>query len=272
VTEALDRLRRRLAKESKLVVAFSGGVDSALLATVAHQMLGDGALAVTALSASLPEAERTAAQTFAQERGLRHLQVHTDELSRPDYVANGANRCFHCKSALFDTLEPLAALLDARVAVGTNLDDLSDHRPGQGAAVARGVLVPMVDARLTKADVRAASAALGLSTADKPAAACLASRVAYGDPVTVEVLNRIETAEGALHELGLRRCRVRAHAGGTVARIELPEADLRTAVDQREAITASVHGAGFVFCALDLAGLRSGSMNALLPLTPVPDR
>ena len=268
MTKALDRLRCRLARESKLVVAFSGGADSALLATVAHQVLGDGALAVTALSASLPEAERAAAHAFATEHGLPHLQVHTDELSRPDYVANGANRCFHCKSALFDTVKPLAALLGARVAVGTNLDDLSDHRPGQRAAAARGVLVPMVDAGLTKADVRAASAALGLSTADKPAAACLASRVAYGDPVTVEVLNRIETAEGALHQLGLRRCRVRAHAGGTVARVELPEADLPAALAQREAITAAVHAAGFVFCALDLDGLHSGSMNALLPLTP----
>jgi uncharacterized protein len=269
MTEALDRLRSRLAEESKLVVAFSGGVDSALLATVAHEVLGDRALAVTAVSASLPEAERSAARAFARERGLRHLEVHTDELDRPDYVANGANRCFHCKSALFDTLEPLAALLDARIAVGTNLDDLSDHRPGQGAAAQRGVLAPMVDARLTKADVRAASMALGLPTADKPAAACLASRVAYGDPVTAELLKRIETAEAALHELGLRRCRVRAHANGTVARIELPETDLTTAVDQREAITAAVCGAGFVFCALDLAGLRSGSMNALLSLTPV---
>jgi uncharacterized protein len=272
MTEPLDRLRSRLATESRLVVAFSGGVDSALLATVAHEVLGAGALAVTAVSASLPEAERKAARTFARERGLRHLEVHTDELERPDYVANGASRCFHCKSALFDTLEPLAELLDARIALGTNLDDLSDHRPGQGAAAQRGVLAPMVDAQLTKADVRAASRTLGLPTADKPAAACLASRVAYGDPVTARLLGRIEAAEAALHELGLRRCRVRAHANGTVARIELPEADLATALGRREAITAAVTGAGFTFCALDLAGLRSGSMNALLSLTPVRTR
>ncbi|HET6500663.1 MAG TPA: ATP-dependent sacrificial sulfur transferase LarE [Amycolatopsis sp.] len=272
MTESLDRLRERLSRESKLVVAFSGGVDSALLATVAQEVLGDGALAVTAVSASLPEAERIAARGFARERGLRHLEVHTDELDRPEYVANGGNRCFHCKSALFDALEPLAELLGARIAVGTNVDDLSDHRPGQAAAARRAVLAPLVDARLTKADVRAASGVLGLPTAEKPAAACLASRVAYGDPVTTELLGRIETAEAALHELGLRRCRVRAHANGTVARLEVPEPELATALRLRAAITAAVCGAGFVFCALDLAGLRSGSMNALLPLTPVRHR
>jgi uncharacterized protein len=272
MTEALDRLRGRLAEESKLVVAFSGGVDSALLATVAHEVLGDGALAVTAVSPSLPEAERTAARDFARQRGLRHLQVHTDELDRPDYVANGASRCFHCKATLFDTLEPLGTLLGARIAVGTNLDDLSEHRPGHGAAAERGVLAPLVDAQLTKADVREASAALGLVTADKPAAACLASRVAYGDPVTAELLKRIEKAEAALHEAGLRRCRVRAHANGTVARIEVPEADLSTALDQRETITTALREAGFTFSALDLSGLRSGSMNALLSLRPVQAR
>jgi uncharacterized protein len=272
MTEALARLRDRLATETRLVVAFSGGVDSALLATVAHEVLGEATLAVTAVSASLPRTERAAARAFARERGIAHLEVHTDELDRPDYVANGANRCLHCKSALFDTIEPLATLLGARIALGTNLDDLSDHRPGQAEAARRGVLAPMVDAGLTKADVRAASAALGLPTAEKPAAACLASRIAYGDPVTAELLARIETAEAALHELGLRHCRVRAHANGTVARIELPEPDLEAAVRNREAISTAVREAGFLFCALDLGGLRSGSMNALLPLTPVPLR
>jgi uncharacterized protein len=176
MTEALSRLRRRLSTESRLVVAFSGGVDSALLATVAHEVLGAAALAVTAVSASLPTAERAAARAFARERGIPHLEVCTDELDRPEYVANGGNRCFHCKSALFDALDPLASLLGARIALGTNLDDLGDHRPGQAAAAQRGAIAPMVDAGLAKADVRAASEALGLSTADKPAAACLASR------------------------------------------------------------------------------------------------
>jgi uncharacterized protein len=269
MSAALDRLRARLAGETRLAVAFSGGADSALLAAVTHQVLGDAMLAVTAVSASLPEAERAAAAAFAREHGIPHLEVRTDELTRPDYVANDGNRCFHCKSALFDALEPLARLLGGRIAVGTNLDDLSDHRPGQAAAGQRGVLAPLVDAGLTKAEVRAVSAELGLVTADKPAAACLASRVAYGDPVTEELLARIERAEAALHALGLPACRVRAHAAGTVARIELPEAQLATALDRREAIDRAVRATGFLFCALDLAGLRSGSMNALLRLTPV---
>jgi uncharacterized protein len=266
MTEALSRLRRRLSAESRLVVAFSGGVDSALLAAVAYEVLGEAALAVTAVSASLPAAERAAARAFTRERGIPHLEVCTDELDRPEYVANGGNRCYHCKSALFDALDPLAALLGARIALGTNLDDLGDHRPGLAAAAQRGVVAPMVDAELSKADVRAASEVLGLSTTDKPAAACLASRVAYGDPVTAALLARIETAEAALHELGLRRCRVRAHANGTVARIELPDENLAAALDRRGDIAAAVRGAGFLFCTLDLAGLRSGSMNALLPL------
>jgi uncharacterized protein len=269
MTEALSRLRRRLSTESRLVVAFSGGVDSALLATVAHEVLGTAALAVTAVSASLPAAERAAARVFSRERGIPHLEVCTDELDRPEYVANGGNRCYHCKSALFDALDPLASLLGARIALGTNLDDLGDHRPGQAAAAQRGAIAPMVDAGLSKADVRVASEALGLSTADKPAAACLASRVAYGDPVTADLLARVETAEAALHALGLRRCRVRAHAGGTVASVELPEDDLAGALDRRREISAAVRGAGFVFCTLDLAGLRSGSMNALLPLAVI---
>jgi uncharacterized protein len=266
MNEAISRLRRRLSTESRLVVAFSGGVDSALLAAVAHEVLGAAALAVTAVSASLPSAERAAARAFTRERGIPHLEVCTDELDRPEYVANGGNRCYHCKSALFDALDPLASTLGARIALGTNLDDLGEHRPGHAAATLRGAIAPLVDAGFSKADVRAASETLGLSTAEKPAAACLASRVAYGDPVTAELLARVETAEAALHELGMRRCRVRAHANGTVARVELPDADLAAALERRSEISAAVRGAGFLFCTLDLAGLRSGSMNALLPM------
>jgi pyridinium-3,5-biscarboxylic acid mononucleotide sulfurtransferase len=266
VAEAMTRLRRRLEQEDRLVTAFSGGADSALLATVAHQVLGLRALAVTAVSASLAAAERASARDFARSGGLAHVEVCTDELDRPEYRRNDADRCFHCKSALFDALAPVAAAMGARVALGTNLDDLSDHRPGQRAAQARGAVFPLVDAGLTKASVRAVSRQLGLVTAAKPAAACLSSRIAYGDPVSPELLGRIEQAEAALHGAGFAACRVRAHAGGSVARIEVPPEDLEMLLARREEIAGLVRAAGFLFVTLDLAGLRSGSMNALLPL------
>jgi ATP-utilizing enzymes of the PP-loop superfamily len=192
----------RLAREERLLVAFSGGADSALLAVVAHRVLGAAAVAVTAVSPSLPATERRAASALARRHGVAHVEVCTDELTRPEYIANRSDRCFHCKSALLDALAPLAALSGAVVALGTNLDDLGDHRPGQRAAVERGAIAPLLDAGLTKADVRAVSSMIGLGTADKPAAACLSSRVAYGDPVTVDVLARIESAEETLHGLG----------------------------------------------------------------------
>jgi pyridinium-3,5-biscarboxylic acid mononucleotide sulfurtransferase len=264
----LDRLRARIAEEEALVVGFSGGVDSALLAGVAHEVLGSRMLAVTAVSPSLATEERRQARDFARERGIPHVEVCTDEAERPEYAANDGDRCFHCKSALFDAVEPLAATMGARVALGTNLDDLGDHRPGQRAAAQRGAVAPMVDAELGKAEVRAASAELGLSTADKPAAACLASRVAYGDPVTPEVLERVEGAEKAVHDLGFTVCRVRAHAQGTVARLEVPAEDIDRAAVHHSELDAAVRGAGFEFCALDLAGFQSGRMNVLLPLLP----
>jgi uncharacterized protein len=269
VAELLGRLQHRLGQEDRLVTAFSGGADSALLAAVAHDVLGSRALAVTAVSASLPAAERAAARDFARSRGLAHVEVCTDELDRPEYRRNGADRCFHCKSALFDAVAPVAAAMGARVALGTNLDDLSDHRPGQQAARDRGSVFPLVDAGLSKAAVRAVSRVLGLVTADKPAAACLSSRIAYGDPVSPELLGRIEQAEDALHQAGFAVCRVRAHAAGSVARIEVPPDDLGRLLDRREEITALARAAGFVFATADLAGLRSGSMNALLPLSVV---
>ena len=269
VAELLGRLKHRLAQEGRLVTAFSGGADSALLAAVSHDVLGSRALAVTAVSASLPAAERAGARGFARSHGLAHVEVCTDELDRPEYRRNGADRCFHCKSALFDALLPVAAAMGARVALGTNLDDLSDHRPGQQAARDRGAVFPLVDAGLSKAAVRAVSRELGLVTADKPAAACLSSRIAYGDPVSPELLARIEQAEDALHAAGFGVCRVRAHAAGSVARIEVPAEDLGRLLDRREEITGLVRAAGFVFTTADLAGLRSGSMNALLPLSVV---
>jgi|HigsolmetaAR206D_1030411.scaffolds.fasta_scaffold00528_6 uncharacterized protein len=264
VDAALDRLRDRLRAERRLLVAFSGGVDSALLAAVATEVLGSRAVAVTAVSPSLAAAERAAAREFCRRHGIAHVELATDELTRPEYVRNGADRCFHCKSALFDALAPLAALTSATVAVGTNLDDLDDHRPGQVAAARRGAVAPLVDAGLTKRLVRDISRRLGLVTADKPAMACLASRVAYGEPVTAELLGRVEAAEAALHRLGFPVCRVRSHAGGTVARVELPVDRLPDAVAVAAELDAAVRAAGFDFCALDLGGFRSGRLNVLL--------
>lgn len=265
VPDGLARLRERLAREQRLIVAFSGGADSALLAWVADDVLGRRAVAVTAVSPSLPSAERTAARRFAREHGIAHLEVCTDEFDRSEYRRNTGNRCFHCKTAMFDAVAPMADLLGARVALGTNLDDLGDHRPGQHAAARRGAVAPLVDAQLTKADVRRISAELGLATADKPAAACLSSRVAYGDAVTPELVGRIEAAESAIRALGFPTLRVRAHGGGTLARIEVPAADLDAVLAQRATVVAAVADAGFLFVTLDLAGFRSGSLNALLP-------
>jgi uncharacterized protein len=224
---------------------------------------------VTAVSASLPADERRAARAFTRTHHIAHVEVNTDELDRPEYVANDGNRCYHCKSALFDAIEPIAALSGAQIALGTNVDDLGEHRPGQAAARQRGVIAPLVEAGLTKADVRALSRELGLVTADKPAAACLSSRIAYGDAVTPEVLNRVEAAERAMLSLGFPGSRVRAHANGTVARVELPDADLARALEARSVLTAAIREAGFIFVSLDLAGFRSGSMNALLSLSPI---
>jgi len=263
----LDRLLQRLAEEDRLLTAYSGGADSALLAYAAHQVLGDRAMAVTAVSASLPARERRAARDFARAHGMAHVEVCTDELDRDEYVANTGNRCFHCKSALFDALTPLARISGAAVALGTNLDDLGDHRPGQAAARERAAVFPLVDAGLSKAAVRRISAELGLQTADKPAAACLSSRIAYGDEVSAELLARIERAEEALADLGFTPARVRSHAGGTIARIEIDSPQLDAALARRPELVAAVSAAGFTFCTLDLAGFRSGSMNALLQLT-----
>ena len=265
----LAALRERVRAEPRLLVAYSGGVDSALVAAVAAQELGDRAVAVTAVSASLPRTERAAARAFATAHGIAHVEVATDELDRPEYVANGGARCYHCKSALFDALAPLAALSGARIALGTNTDDLGDHRPGQAAAVARGAIAPLLDAGLGKSDVRRVSAALGLATAEKPAAACLSSRVAYGDPVTAEVLRRIEVAEEQVRGLGFPVCRVRAHGGGAVARVEVPAEDVPRAAELRSELDRAVRGAGFEFCALDMQGFASGRMNVLLGM-PAP--
>jgi len=257
----LALLRKRLGELERVVVAFSGGADSAFLAWVANDTLGPSrTLAVTAVSPSLAPAERDDCTALAGEWGLRWMPLDTDELARPEYVANDGDRCYHCKAELMDVVGPIAASEDAIVVLGTNVDDLGDHRPGQQAATERGAVFPLVDAGFSKADVRSASRELGLRTWDKPAAACLASRVPYGTPVSFEVLDRVGRAEAALRALGFRQLRVRHY--GDVARLELDLDDLRDAVARREEIVDAVKRAGYQYVTLDLEGFRSGNLNS----------
>jgi uncharacterized protein len=263
VEGALALLRDRLRDIGPVVVAFSGGADSAFLAHVAHTTLGaGGCLAVTAVSPSLAGAERDDCAALAGEWGLRWTEVATTELEDAAYRRNDGDRCFHCKSALMDVVGPIAVAEGATVVLGVNVDDLGDHRPGQRAAADGGAAFPLVDAGFTKAMVRDASQALGLRTWDKPAAACLASRVPYGTTVTVSVLTRVERAEAALHALGLRELRVR-HYDDT-ARIEVPVTDLASVVEHRDEVVDAVRGAGYRYVTLDLEGLRSGNLNQAL--------
>ncbi len=263
----LDGLRRELAGIGPLVVAFSGGADSSFVAWVATETLGaDQVHCVTAVSPSLAPEELADCRALAAEWGLRFTEVHTGELADPAYSANDGSRCYHCKMSLLDALVPISEQENgsegSSVVLGVNLDDLGDHRPGQQAASERGALFPLVSAGFTKADVRAWSKRLGLRTWDKPAAACLASRIPYGTPVTLGTLRSVAEAESGLRSLGFRQLRVR-HYGDT-ARIEVPAEDLAMVVARRDEVADTVHRAGYRYVTLDLDGFRSGNLNAAL--------
>lgn len=254
-----------LSGYGSLMVGYSGGVDSAYLLAAAVEVLGGRAVGATAVSPSLPEDERKAAANLAADLGARYVEVHTDEAERAAYRRNDAWRCFHCKSALFDALEPLAGELGiTELALATVTDDLGDHRPGQQAAVERGVRMPLVEAGLSKADVRELSRRRGLPTWDKPAAACLASRVVYGLEVTPRRLSRIEQAEAWLRaRLGAHaNLRVRDH--GELARIEVDPALVPTVAGLGDELHAALADLGWTYVTLDVAGFRSGSLNASL--------
>ena len=260
---ALDALRNQLSRLDSVVVAFSGGVDSAVLAHVALEVLGsERTLAVTARSASLAAGEIDHCRALADDWGLRWSAVDTAEMDDPRYVANDGDRCRWCKTALMDALDPVARQRDAVVVLGVNVDDLSDHRPGQDAARERGARFPMVDAAMSKADVRAVARHRGLTVWDRPAMPCLSSRLPYGTSVTVELLGRVDRAEAALRGLGFSDLRVRHH--GDTARVEVPADELTLAAGRAPEIVELLVAVGYRYVTLDLAGLRSGNLNAAL--------
>jgi uncharacterized protein len=263
-------LLKILSGSGRLLVAYSGGVDSAYLAWAAHRVLADRMLAVIADSPSLARAQLADALAFAQEEGIPIEVIATSELQRAEYVRNDGQRCFQCKDELFSVMEGLRAERSFdTIAYGVNLDDLGDFRPGQRAAREHHVAAPLLEAGLTKQDIRDLARAAGLRVWNKPASACLSSRIEYGRPVTREALSVVEQGEEALRELGFRQFRVRHH--GEIVRIEIAQDELARALtaEMVAQFTAIFKQLGFKFVTLDLEGFRSGSMNALLPIDRV---
>jgi uncharacterized protein len=266
LTQKKDELLRLITSYGSCAVAFSGGVDSAVVAKAATLALGDSAVLVTGDSAALADGELAAARDLAALIGARHVVVRTDELSKPDYVANAADRCYHCKTELYEQIGDLAARLGVNViANGANADDLGDYRPGMRAAGEHDVRSPLAECGFSKCDVRALAAEWKLPVAEKPASPCLSSRIAYGQEVTPARLSMIDQAEQLLRSLGLRELRVRYHEGD-MARIEVPLDELSGLCDPavRDVIVKELRQLGFKFVTLDLAGFRSGGLNQLI--------
>jgi uncharacterized protein len=266
----ISHLEALLGKLGNAVVAFSGGVDSTFLAAAAYRVLGDNALAVTAVSASYPEGEIDRAKAIAEEIGISLETVYTEELDNPDYVQNNPDRCFHCKSALADKLEEVVKNFGGRydnLLYGAITDDVGDYRPGMAAAKSRGILAPLIDAGFTKVDVRLVSKAWGLSTWNDPAAACLSSRIPYGTPVTVEALRMIDRAEAFLKSIGFRQVRVRHHEEIARIEVDLTEIPRFFTSGLYEQVATELKSIGYRYVTLDLQGYRTGSLNeGLLPI------
>lgn len=263
-------LNKKIQELGSVLIAYSGGTDSAYLAYVAHRVLGEKMLAVIADSASLPRAELEAALNFTAEQNIPTHLLRTAEMENPAYTRNDSQRCFHCKDELFTVMETARQeLAFEHLAYGMNADDRGDFRPGQKAAALHNAVAPLANAGLTKAEIRELARKAGLRIWDKPASACLSSRIEYGTPVTAENLKQVEQAEEGLHRLGFRQVRVRHH--GELARVEIARADLPRALDMTmlDEITSVVRAAGFRYVTLDTQGYRSGSMNEVLPVSVI---
>ena len=261
-----SKLFSNLKSLGRVIVAYSGGTDSAYLAWAAHHVLGANAVAITADSASIPESHKRDAEALAAQVGFRHEYIPTFEFDNPDYARNDANRCFHCKDELFTRLEEVGRERGIGCIIyGVNKDDLGDYRPGQGAAKIHQVKAPLVEAGLTKPEIRELSRRAGLPTWDRPASACLSSRVPYGTPVTVETIKTVERGEEEVKALGFRQFRVRFH--GEVVRLEFAKDELARAltVEMAARLTAVFKPLGFHYVTIDLEGYRQGSMNEVLP-------
>jgi len=260
-----ERLFSVLRDLRRVIVAYSGGADSAYLAWAASQVLGDGALAITADSASIPESHKRDAEAFAKQFGFRHEYIETHEFDNPDYVKNAPDRCFHCKDELFSVLEEVGRVRGfEHIVYGVNVDDLGDYRPGQRAAKLHQVKAPLVEAGMTKAEIRELSRIAALPTWDRPASACLSSRIPYGTPVTPQNVKTVERGEEEIRALGFRQFRVRFH--GELVRIEIAKDELARAltVEMAAKFTAIFKPLGFHYVTIDLEGYRQGSLNSVL--------